>query len=148
MSFFPIPFRELSTRRVLTSTFLEGKKIGDVTWPSTALGIDRPKIVANRLLRAYCQMIFVDGVYHADPHPGNVFVREDGALILLDFGAVAQLSPQMRAGIPEFLEGVLRRDTDRLDLGDAQNGISLPHQRPAGQRKNHRVFPRCAFKKK
>ena len=59
-------------------------------------------------------MIFVDGTYHADPHPGNILVRKDGALILLDFGAVAQLSPQMREGIPEFLEGVIRRDTERL----------------------------------
>jgi ubiquinone biosynthesis protein len=59
-------------------------------------------------------MIFVDGTYHADPHPGNILVRSDGALILLDFGAVAQLSPEMREGIPEFLEGVIRRDTDRL----------------------------------
>jgi predicted unusual protein kinase regulating ubiquinone biosynthesis (AarF/ABC1/UbiB family) len=70
--------------------------------------------VATRLVRLYCQMIFVDGVYHADPHPGNVLVQKDGALVLLDFGAVAELSPQMREGIPEFLEGVLRRDTDRL----------------------------------
>jgi predicted unusual protein kinase regulating ubiquinone biosynthesis (AarF/ABC1/UbiB family) len=43
-----------------------------------------------------------------------VLVRKDGALILLDFGAVAHLSPQMREGIPEFLEGVIRRDTERL----------------------------------
>ena len=56
-------------------------------------------------------MIFVDGVYHADPHPGNVLVDKAGNLVLLDFGAVAELSPQMREGIPEFLEGVLRRDT-------------------------------------
>jgi ubiquinone biosynthesis protein len=109
---FPIPIRELSTTRVLTSTFLEGKKVGDIA-AIDAMGIDK-KDIAKRLVRAYCQMIFVDGVYHADPHPGNVFVRDDGALILLDFGAIAQLSPQMRAGIPEFLEGVLRRDTDRL----------------------------------
>jgi predicted unusual protein kinase regulating ubiquinone biosynthesis (AarF/ABC1/UbiB family) len=63
-------------------------------------------------------MIFVDGVYHADPHPGNLLVERlpDGTsrLVLIDFGAVAELSPQMREGIPEFLEGVLRRDTDRL----------------------------------
>jgi len=78
-----------------------------------ALGVDR-KDVATRLVQLYCQMIFVDGVYHADPHPGNVLVQKDGAIVLLDFGAVAVLSPQMREGIPEFLEGVLRRDTDRL----------------------------------
>lgn len=109
---FPTPIRELSTHRVLTATFVEGTKIGDIA-SIDALGIDK-KDLASRLVRAYCQMIFVDGVYHADPHPGNVLVRNDGALILLDFGAVAELSPQMRDGIPEFLEGVLRRDTDRL----------------------------------
>lgn len=112
MVVFPSPIRELSTRRVLTTTFQEGVKVSDVG-AIDALGIDK-KDVARRLVRAYCQMIFVDGTYHADPHPGNVLIRKDGALILLDFGAIAQLSPQMRAGIPEFLEGVLRRDTDRL----------------------------------
>jgi predicted unusual protein kinase regulating ubiquinone biosynthesis (AarF/ABC1/UbiB family) len=59
-------------------------------------------------------MIFVDGIYHADPHPGNMLARIDGSLVLLDFGAVAELSPSMREGIPEFLEGVIRRDTNRL----------------------------------
>jgi predicted unusual protein kinase regulating ubiquinone biosynthesis (AarF/ABC1/UbiB family) len=109
---FPTPVRELSTHRVITTTFVEGKKIGDMAGID-ALGIDR-KDLASRLVRAYCQMIFVDGIYHADPHPGNLLVRDDGALILLDFGAIAELSPQMREGIPEFLEGVLRRDTERL----------------------------------
>jgi len=109
---FPVPVRELSTKRVLTASFVEGIKIADSA-ALDAAGIDK-KDLANRLVRAYCQMIFVDGTYHADPHPGNVLVRKDGALILLDFGAVAHLSPQMREGIPEFLEGVIRRDTERL----------------------------------
>ncbi|MBV9947328.1 MAG: AarF/ABC1/UbiB kinase family protein [Myxococcales bacterium] len=109
---FPSPIRELCTRRVLTTTFVEGVKVSDVG-RLRALGVDT-RDVAQRLVRLYCQMIFIDGVYHADPHPGNVLVRPDGAIVLLDFGAVAQLSPQMREGIPEFLEGVLRRDTDRL----------------------------------
>ncbi|MGO9838341.1 MAG: ABC1 kinase family protein [Polyangiaceae bacterium] len=109
---FPKPVRELSTRRVLTTTFVEGVKASDVA-ALRALGVDK-KDVARRLVRLYCQMIFVDGVYHADPHPGNVLVQGSGAIVLLDFGAVAELSPNMREGIPEFLEGVLRRDTDRL----------------------------------
>jgi predicted unusual protein kinase regulating ubiquinone biosynthesis (AarF/ABC1/UbiB family) len=112
MVVFPTPVRELSTKRVLTTTFVEGKKIADLAGID-AMGLDK-KDLARRLVRAYCQMIFVDGVYHADPHPGNVLVRSDGALILLDFGAVAELSPQMRDGIPEFLEGVIRRDTERI----------------------------------
>ncbi|HXN32661.1 MAG TPA: AarF/UbiB family protein [Polyangiaceae bacterium] len=109
---FPGPARELSTKRVLTTTYVEGVKISDSA-AIRALGVDR-RDLAQRLVRLYCQMIFVDGIYHADPHPGNVLVRDDGAIVLLDFGAVAELSPQMREGIPEFLEGVLRRDTDRL----------------------------------
>jgi predicted unusual protein kinase regulating ubiquinone biosynthesis (AarF/ABC1/UbiB family) len=109
---FPTPVRELSTKRVLTTTFVEGKKLTD-TAGLDAMGIDK-KDLANRLVRAYCQMIFVDGVYHADPHPGNILVDRDGNIILLDFGAVAELSQPMREGIPEFLEGVIRRDTDRL----------------------------------
>jgi ubiquinone biosynthesis protein len=109
---FPEPVRELCTKRVLTTTFVEGVKIGDVT-ALDALGVDK-KDVARRLVRVYCQMIFVDGVYHADPHPGNLLVQSDGKIVLLDFGAVAELSPGMREGITEFLEGVLRRDTERL----------------------------------
>jgi ubiquinone biosynthesis protein len=109
---FPGPVRELCTKRVLTTTYVEGVKVSDIK-ALDALGVDK-KDVAQRLVRLYCQMIFVDGTYHADPHPGNLLVRADGAIVLLDFGAVAELSPQMREGIPEFLEGVLRRDTDRL----------------------------------
>ncbi|HSY21454.1 MAG TPA: AarF/UbiB family protein [Polyangiaceae bacterium] len=109
---FPEPVRELCTKRVLATTFVEGRKVSDVAGLD-ALGVDK-KDVARRLVRLYCQMIFVDGVYHADPHPGNLLVQKDGKIVLLDFGAVAELSPQMREGITEFLEGVLRRDTDRL----------------------------------
>jgi predicted unusual protein kinase regulating ubiquinone biosynthesis (AarF/ABC1/UbiB family) len=109
---FPVPIRDASTRRVLTSTFVDGLKVSDMSGID-ALGLDT-KDVARRLVRIYCQMIFVDGLYHADPHPGNVLVDSSGAIVLLDFGAVAELSQEMRAGIPEFLEGVLRRDTERL----------------------------------
>jgi predicted unusual protein kinase regulating ubiquinone biosynthesis (AarF/ABC1/UbiB family) len=91
---------------------LEGLKVNDLAGID-ALGLDK-KDLARRLLRIYCQMIFVDGFYHADPHPGNVLVDAEGCIVLLDFGAVAELSLDMKAGIPEFLEGVLRRDTDRL----------------------------------
>lgn len=109
---FPTPIAHLSTKRVLTTTFVDGRKVGDLK-SLEALGLDR-KDLAQRLVRAYCQMIFVDGVYHADPHPGNILVQKDGALVLLDFGAVAVLSSSMREGIAEFLESVLRRDTSGL----------------------------------
>jgi predicted unusual protein kinase regulating ubiquinone biosynthesis (AarF/ABC1/UbiB family) len=109
---FPTPVPELSTRRVLVTTFVEGVKVSDVRRLDEAK-IDRPAL-ARKIVEAYCQMIFVDGIYHADPHPGNVLVGANGELVLLDFGAVAELSREMKEGIPELVEGVIRRDTDRL----------------------------------
>jgi predicted unusual protein kinase regulating ubiquinone biosynthesis (AarF/ABC1/UbiB family) len=109
---FPKVIRSVSTGRVLTTTFVEGVKVGDLA-RIEAMGIDRSEL-ARRVVRTYCQMIFVDGVYHADPHPGNMLVTKTGQLVLLDFGAVAELSQAMREGIPEFLEAALRRDTDRI----------------------------------
>ena len=102
----------LSTRCVLTTTFMEGTKVTDVD-ELRAHGF-APRTVAERVVTAYCRMIFVDGIYHADPHPGNILVADDGAIIFVDFGAVGVLAPHMRAGIPEFFEGVIRRDPKRI----------------------------------
>ena len=105
----PAIHAEYCTGRVLTSTFLDGVKVSDLDrldqW-----GIDRGEL-SSRLIRAYCKMIFVDGVYHADPHPGNIMVLRDGTIALLDFGAVAELSTSMREGIPDMLVAVIKRDT-------------------------------------
>lgn len=109
---FPKVMRDYCTQHVLTTTFIQGIKIGD-TAKLNALGIDKREL-AERVIRTYCQMIFVDGVYHADPHPGNMLVTPDGELVLLDFGATAALSQQMREGMSEFVEAALRRDTDKL----------------------------------
>ncbi len=112
MVVFPRVIAGLSAKRVMTQTFVEGTKVGDLA-ALDALGVDRRQL-AERVVRAYCQMVFVDGVYHADPHPGNLLVGPGGELVFLDFGAVAEVSTDMREGMPEFLEGVIRRDTDRL----------------------------------
>src|SRR5262249_36628989 len=105
----PTPQAPYCTRRVLTTTYLEGVKVSALE-QLESWDLDRTDL-ARRFLRAYCKMIFVDGLYHADPHPGNVMVTPDGSLGLLDFGAVAELSPAMREGIPDFLGAVIRRDT-------------------------------------
>lgn len=108
----PVVVREYSSRRVLTTEFVDGTKVSDLVTLG-ALGIDRAAL-ADRILRAYCQMIFVDGEYHADPHPGNILVRPDGGVVFLDFGAVGVLSRDMKEGIPIFLEGVIARDPHRI----------------------------------
>jgi predicted unusual protein kinase regulating ubiquinone biosynthesis (AarF/ABC1/UbiB family) len=108
----PRVIREFSTQRVLATEFVDGTKVTDLAGLERH-GIAR-SVLAQRILTAYCQMIFIDGVYHADPHPGNILVRDDGSLVFVDFGAVGELSRDMKEGIPVFLEGVIRRDAQKI----------------------------------
>jgi len=103
---------EYSTDRILTTCLEAGVKITDLA-ALEAHHFDR-KALAQRILEAYCQMLFQHGLYHADPHPGNLLVAADGRIVLLDFGAVGRLSERMKEGIPRFLEAVLRRDGDAI----------------------------------
>jgi predicted unusual protein kinase regulating ubiquinone biosynthesis (AarF/ABC1/UbiB family) len=109
---FPVVIHELSTAKVLTTELVEATKVTDLE-ALERCGIDRPAL-AQRILTAYCQMIFVDGVYHADPHPGNILVRGDGSIVFVDFGAIGELSRDMKEGIPQFLEGVIKRESSRI----------------------------------
>jgi predicted unusual protein kinase regulating ubiquinone biosynthesis (AarF/ABC1/UbiB family) len=108
----PSVVHERSSRRVLTTAFVDGTKITAFD-ALAARGFER-RVLAERIVAAYCKMIFVDGVYHADPHPGNIFVAPDGAIVFVDFGAVGVLAPHMKEGIPAFFEGVIRRDAKAI----------------------------------
>ena len=108
----PVVVHELSTRCVLTTGFIEGAKITDFA-ELAAHGFDR-RTLASRVVGAYCRMIFVDGIYHADPHPGNILVDNKGTVVFVDFGAVGVLPPHLKRGIPAFFDGVIRRDADRI----------------------------------
>jgi predicted unusual protein kinase regulating ubiquinone biosynthesis (AarF/ABC1/UbiB family) len=117
---FPRVIDALTTSRVLTTMWEDGVKSADLERLDAVVRIDR-KIVAKQVVEAYCQQIFIDGVYHADPHPGNVLVRRIGegedagaCIVFLDFGAVAEVSPKMRQGIVDFLQGAIHRDTQRI----------------------------------
>ncbi len=105
----PEVHKEYSTRRVLTTTWHEGVKIAN-TAQIDAWNLDRRVLAAN-LLHAYCHMVFKDGFYHADPHPGNILVRQDGALVLLDFGATGRIGANMREGILSLIESAVKSDT-------------------------------------
>lgn len=118
---FPQVIHDLSTERVLTTEFMEGVKISNLE-KLTEQNINR-QALAERVLSAYCQMIFVDGMYHADPHPGNILVQPDGSIVFVDFGAVAQLSAAMKKGILQFFEGVLKRDNDQISAALQQMGL-------------------------
>jgi ubiquinone biosynthesis protein len=109
---FPKVVWELSTQRVLTTGFVEGVKVNDLR-ALERMEIDRTKL-ARLVIEAYCQQIFHHGIYHADPHPGNILVAEGPKITFVDFGAVAEISDGMRRGILTLLQGAINRDTTKL----------------------------------
>jgi ubiquinone biosynthesis protein len=123
---FPVVVDALSTERVLVTHFEPGVKITDHA-QTKALGLDRTEL-ARQVVEIYCQQIFTDGVYHADPHPGNLLVRQGDAdkrptIVFLDFGAVAEIPANVRGGIVELIQGALLRDTPRIVAAMKQMGF-------------------------
>ncbi|HET9624215.1 MAG TPA: AarF/UbiB family protein [Kofleriaceae bacterium] len=123
---FPKVVHALSTARVLTTHFEAGCKITDHA-RTKQLGLDRAAL-ARQVVEVYCQQIFSDGVYHADPHPGNLLVRPGGdgqppTIVFLDFGAVAEIPSQVRQGMIELVQGALTRDTRRIVAAMKQMGF-------------------------
>jgi ubiquinone biosynthesis protein len=122
---FPRVIDDRSTSRVLTTHFEEGCKISDLA-ALKVMGIDR-SILARHVVELYCQQIFTDGVYHADPHPGNLLVRKDASgaaqIVFLDFGAVAEIPGHVRQGMVELVQGAVSRDTTRIVRAMRQMGF-------------------------
>ena len=102
----------LSGTRVLTMEYLGGVKINDVETLDER-GIDRSEL-AESLQRIYLQMIIEDGVFHADPHPGNLSVMDDGAIIFYDFGMSGRVDAFFQEKIVDFYIAVANQDIDGI----------------------------------
>jgi predicted unusual protein kinase regulating ubiquinone biosynthesis (AarF/ABC1/UbiB family) len=125
-----------TTKRVLTLQDVRGIKITDYD-EITAAGINKTE-VASRLLNTYLKQIFEDGFFHADPHPGNLFIRlanrpddpsgiqKDWLLTFIDFGMVGRMRPEIRDGLRELLIGVGLQDASRVVKAYQIIGILLP----------------------
>src|SRR6266496_4407084 len=100
----PEPVEDYTTSRVLTMEFVSGRKITALS-PLTKLEIDGAQL-AEELHRAYLKQILIDGFFHADPHPGNVFLTDDGRLALIDLGMVARISGDMQESLLKLLLAV------------------------------------------
>jgi len=106
----PRPVPDYSSVRVLTMDYIEGAKINSVS-PVALVEIDGEEL-AEELFRAYLKQIFIDGFFHADPHPGNVFITPDRRLALLDLGMVARLAPRLQE---QLLQMVMAISDGRAD---------------------------------
>jgi predicted unusual protein kinase regulating ubiquinone biosynthesis (AarF/ABC1/UbiB family) len=144
----PCVYHEFSTRRVLVLENVEEIKITDYEGLSSA-GISR-KAVALKLFQTYLQQIFVDGFFHADPHPGNLFVqpldRQQAAtssqtsssdtpqvaddrpfrLVYVDFGMVGMVTPAYMKELKEFIIATSLKDARRLTAAAQRMGFFLP----------------------
>ena len=108
----PTAYESVSGPRVLTMEYVGGTKINRID-ELDAAGLDRTEI-AETLQRVYLQMIVEDGVFHADPHPGNLAVDADGTVIFYDFGMSGRVDPFVQEKIVEFYVAIARQDIDAI----------------------------------
>ncbi len=106
----PRPVEDYSTSRILTMELIHGKKVTALS-AMALMELDREGL-ADDLFRAYLKQILVDGFFHADPHPGNVFVTDDHRIALLDLGQTATLSPDSRDSLTKLLLAVANGEAD------------------------------------
>jgi len=107
----PQPVPDYSTRRVLTMDYVQGRKV-------TALGpLARLEIkgapLAEELFKAYLKQVLVDGLFHADPHPGNIFITDDLHIALLDLGMVGHTTPAMQDNLLKLLLAVSEGNSEQ-----------------------------------
>ena len=120
--YIPKPYRELSTAKVLVIEFVDGCKITDKP-QLLAWGL-RPETVAETGMDIYLTQIFEFGFFHADPHPGNVLVRPDGTLVLIDFGMVGKLTKQQKYAFAGVFIGMARQDARSMALNFRRLALS------------------------
>ncbi|WP_437608205.1 AarF/UbiB family protein [Sorangium sp. So ce834] len=128
---FPEVIHELTTRDVLTMTFMEGIKITRLDALQSA-GV-LPSDVALKLVQAFYKMLFLDRFFHADPHPGNFLVAPRGAeegggfrLVVLDFGASCEARDELIDGLLDILKGIFAQDDAAVVRGFRRMGFVAP----------------------
>jgi len=131
----PNLYGDLSSRTVITLQELKGVKLKTALDSGDSPGIDR-KQLARHVLEASFQQLFKDGLFHGDPHPGNIMVMEGNRIGLLDFGLVGRLTKQMQESIIVLVLAISLRDPDTVarllyKVGIPDQRINLHHFRQA-----------------
>jgi predicted unusual protein kinase regulating ubiquinone biosynthesis (AarF/ABC1/UbiB family) len=124
--YIPRVYDEYTTRRVLVLEWINGIKINDYT-ALEAAGIDRLE-AANRTVQAYFHQFFDEGFFHADPHPGNIFVKQgmpgNGPIIeFVDFGMVGSLTSNMKKSMKDLFLSFVTRDSETMVQALSQLGF-------------------------
>lgn len=123
----PAVIESLSGENVLVMGFLKGGVPIDNKRALQQAGIDQ-KLVAGRILEIFLQMILIDGVFHADPHPGNLFVMPGDKIGLVDFGMIGRLPPRRRLELLYVLFSIINNSPDRISQAFRLMGAIPPEQ--------------------
>ncbi|MEI7895119.1 MAG: AarF/UbiB family protein, partial [Myxococcales bacterium] len=125
---FPKVVHDLTTRDILTMTFMEGVKITRLD-ELERLGVNKTR-VATRLIQSFYKQLFVDHYFHADPHPGNFLVQAgpngEPRIVVLDFGAVCEASDELIEGAMEILQALFTQNGDLALKGFRRMGFAAP----------------------
>jgi ubiquinone biosynthesis protein len=106
----PLPVLDYSSRSVLTMDYVSGTKITSLS-PIAQLDI-QGEVLAEELFKAYLKQVLIDGFFHADPHPGNVFLTDDGRVALLDLGMTGRVSSSMQENLLRLLLAISEGNGD------------------------------------
>ncbi|MGI8785652.1 MAG: ABC1 kinase family protein [Acidobacteriota bacterium] len=125
----PEPVEDYTTSRVLTMDYIQGRKITSIG-PLRRMELDGA-VLAEQLFRAYLEQILIYGFFHADPHPGNVFISDEGHIALLDLGMVARIGPEMQEKLLKLLLTISEgrgeeAATIALDIGEPTDSLDEP----------------------
>ncbi len=130
----PQPVDGYTSKRVLTMDYVSGTKVTAIS-PVAKLELQRD-VLADTLVQAYLKQIVLDGVFHADPHPGNVLVTDEGQLALIDLGMIGRISPHMQERLLKLLLAVSEgRGEDAAEVAITL-GEKLPEFNDAGFRRD------------
>ena len=119
--YVPKVFHDLSTGRVLTIERIEGTKITDIE-RIEKLGLDRKQIAVNGA-NAILKQIFIDGYFHADPHPGNIFVIEGNKIVFLDYGMVGRIDEATKDHLANILTAIIEQDIPEISAAFTTMGL-------------------------
>jgi predicted unusual protein kinase regulating ubiquinone biosynthesis (AarF/ABC1/UbiB family) len=120
----PDVYREVSSERVLVMQRVKGMKVADLKALEGA-GVDRRKL-ARRVARVFLYMLLSNDIFHADPHPGNISVANDGKIILYDYGMAGSLDEETRTNLIRFYLALVTEDPDKVVNMMLQLGILDP----------------------
>lgn len=121
----PHYYPEYSTKRVLVMEWKEGKRVNDLAFLEEH-HIDKYKI-SNVLLESFLEQLLNEGKFHADPHPGNIMVKADGTIVLIDFGMIGVIRKRDAMYIRDIVIGIMLKDYRKVVEGIEGMRFLLPH---------------------